>query len=401
MTSTIDSGFQTSELLSTLGARESALGGFGPATTGLAADAIRLLGGVPANEALPVAQLGRAFAETLSDPAESAVALQYSVVHGIEPLRAWVAEHEGTAADRVLITNGALHGLSLLFGALLDPGDIVAVESPTFPLALRLIGHYGARVVPVPVSAEGLDLDSLEQRLRDGLRLKLLYLIPDFQNPTGTTLSAADRARAVGLAEQYGFVVVSDNPYRDLRFAGTAVDDLSVDSDAVVRVNTFSKTLGPGLRLGWIVAPSRLVPALTRLRSNTDQHSSLLTQTAVARLLHTPGTFDGILSTARELYRERAAALTSELRDSLPGAVEFDDPEGGIFLWAAATDPAVDLAAVKTRANELGTDFALGRYFDPDGAVRYTDRFRLGFSNNTPEDLRSAVRRVAAAFATE
>nr|WP_269781643.1 PLP-dependent aminotransferase family protein [Nocardia bovistercoris] len=336
----------------------------------------------------------------MRDPATSAAALQYSTAPGIEALRDWVAAHEGTSVDRVLVTNGALHGLSLTFAALLDPGDVVAVESPTFPLTLRLLGHYGAQPVPVPVSREGLDLDSFEQRLRAGLRPKLLYLIPDFQNPTGTTLSPADRDRAVALGERYGFVVVSDNPYRDLRFAGEMVPDLNLDSDATVRVNTFSKTLGPGLRLGWLAAPPWLLPALTRLRANTDQHSALLTQTAVARLLHTPDVFDTVVTDARALYRERATALTDALRAELSDAVEFDDPEGGIFLWARATDPDVDLAAVRLRAQSLGTDFALGRYFDPEGAIHYTDRFRLGFSNIAPEDLRTAVSRIAAAFAS-
>jgi 2-aminoadipate transaminase len=398
MTHTLADGLDTAKLLSGLGARESSAGGFGPAPTELAPDAIRLLGGVPANEALPTRQLGRAFAEVLADPAHSTGALQYSVAHGIEPLRTWIANREDTDADRVLVTNGALHGLSLLFSALLDPGDTVAVESPTFPLALRVLGHHGAQVIPVPTSAAGLDLDDLERRLREGLRLKLLYLIPDFQNPTGSTLPASDRSRVVALAERYGFLVVSDNPYRDLRFAGSAVEDLSLDSDLVVRVNTFSKTLGPGLRLGWIVAPRWLVPVLARLRGNVDQHSCLLTQTAVARLLGAPGVFDDILATARHIYRDRAAALTGQLRASLPDAVEFAALEGGIFLWAKATDPEVDLSAVQARARALGTDFSLGRYFDPAGAVRYTDRFRLGFSNNSPENLRTAVDRLAQAW---
>lgn len=400
MTSTLTPGFDTAALLSGSGARVSPAGGFGPAAADIPADAIRLLGGVPANEALPVAQLDRAFAATLRTPATSAAALQYSTAPGIESLRDWVAAREGTTADRVIVTNGALHGLSLVFAALLDPGDVVAVESPTFPLTLRLLGHYGAQPVAVPVSRDGLDLDAFEQRLRDGLRPKLLYSIPDFQNPTGTTLAPADRARAVALGERYGFVVLSDNPYRDLRFAGETVADLSLDSDATVRVNTFSKTLGPGLRLGWLAAPPWLLPALTRLRANTDQHSGLLTQTAVAHLLHTPDTVDDILTAARALYRERAGALSEALRAELSGTVDFDEPEGGIFLWARAIDPEVDLGAVRLRAQSLGTDFALGRYFDPDGAIHHTDRFRLGFSNVAPEDLRTAVGRIAAAFAS-
>lgn len=398
---TAAAGLDLTAVLSELATRRSTLGGFGPAPTGIAPDAIRLLGGTPADEALPTEALHRAFAETLAEPVTSIAALQYSAAPGIEPLRAWIAGHEGTDPDRVLVTNGALHGLSLLFSAVVDPGDTVAVESPTFPLTLRVLGSRGARVVPVPVTADGLDLDSLEQRLRAGLRIKLLYLIPDFQNPTGTTLPAADRARAAELGERYGFLVVSDNPYKALRFAGTELPDLSLDSDTVVRVNTFSKTLGPGVRLGWIVAPEWLRPTLTRLRADIDQHSSLLTQTAIARLLHTPGQFDAILTTARALYAERAAALTGELRAAAPGALDITDAEGGIFLWARATAPDLDLSAVQTRARALGTDFSLGRYFDPDGTVHYTDHLRLGFSNNTTDNLRVAARRLAQALTTE
>ncbi|WP_067688994.1 aminotransferase-like domain-containing protein [Nocardia jejuensis] len=398
MTDTLTTGFDSATLLSRLGAHESPLGGFGPPPSGVAADAIRLLGGVPADEALPTRQLRAAYDATLSDPAISVAALQYSSAPGIEPLRSWIAGHEGTDPDRVLVTNGALHGLSLLFSAILDPGDTVLVESPTFPLALRLLGHYGAQVVSVSVTEQGLDLDALEDRLRAGLRPKLFYLIPDFQNPTGSTLPAADRARVVALAEQYGFLVVSDNPYRDLRFAGEGVADASLESEVVVRVNTFSKTLGPGLRLGWLAGPRRLIPALTRLRGNNDQHSSLLTQTAIARLLTTPGEFDGILTAAHEIYRERSRALTTELRASVGDVLEFSDPEGGIFLWATASDPELDLSAVQARARALGTDFSLGRYFDPDGAVHHTQNLRLGFSNNSPERLRTAAQRLAEAF---
>ncbi|OXR40880.1 2-aminoadipate transaminase [Nocardia cerradoensis] len=400
MTDTGTTIFDTHSVLSRRGAHESPLGGFGPAATAVAPDAIRLLGGVPADEALPAQRLREAFDSALGEGSSSVAALQYSTATGIEQLRDRLARHEDTVPDRVLITNGALHGLSLLFNAVLDPGDTVVVESPTFPLALRLLGHYGAHVVPVQVTTGGLDLNGLEERLRAGLRPKLLYLIPDFQNPTGSALPAVDRLRVVALAEQYGFLVVSDNPYRELRFAGEAVADLSLDSDAVVRVNTFSKTLGPGLRLGWLAAPRWLLPVLTRLRSNTDQHSALVTQTAVAALLARPGEFDAIVAAARAIYRERATALTGALRETLAGAIEFAEPEGGIFLWARATDPDIDLALVQARARTLGTDFALGRYFDPDGAAGYTHHLRLGFSNNSVPRIRTAVQRLAKAFET-
>ncbi|WP_072803940.1 aminotransferase-like domain-containing protein [Rhodococcoides yunnanense] len=396
MTQTIESprGTDLLSLLSARGTDRQLAGGFGPPPAGLAADTIRLLGGVPADEALPTAELAAAFSAVLSDPAT----LRYSVLPGIEPLRSWIGEREGVDPDRILVTNGALHALNLIFDAVLEPGDVVAVESPTFPLALREASYYGASFLPVPTSDTGLDLDGFEEQLRGGARPKIFYVIPDFQNPTGSTLSAEARTRLVGLAEQYGFLIVSDNPYKELRFAGTAVDDFDLSSDNVLRANTFSKTLGPGLRLGWIAAPQWLIPALSRIRSTQDQHSSLVTQSAVARLLRSEGAFDRIVDGGRELYRQRSTVLVDELESALPGQLHIVRPEGGIFLWLRASDPSVDLPDVQTRARGLGVDFSLGRYFDPTGPVGYLGSARLGFSNQTVDNLVTGANRFAEAF---
>ncbi|SNS65930.1 aminotransferase-like domain-containing protein [Rhodococcoides kyotonense] len=392
MTQTL--GTDLHSLLSHRGTDRQLAGGFGPPATGLAENTIRLLGGVPADEALPTAELAEAFKEALTEPA----ALHYSVLPGIAPLREWIGAREGVDDGRILVTNGALHALNLIFDAVLEPGDVVAVESPTFPLALREASYYGATFLPVRTSENGLDLDGFEEQLRAGARPKLFYVIPDFQNPTGSTLSAEARTRLVGLAEQYGFLIVSDNPYKELRFGGTAVDDFDLGSDNVIRANTFSKTLGPGLRLGWIAAPQWLIPALTRIRSTQDQHTSLVTQTAVARLLRSEGTFDRIVAGGQKLYRERSSILVDRLESALPGQLQIVRPEGGIFLWLRATDPAVDLADVQTRARGLGVDFSLGRYFDPTGPVGYLGSARLGFSNQTVENLVAGANRFAEAF---
>ncbi|MGC0366667.1 DNA-binding transcriptional MocR family regulator/GNAT superfamily N-acetyltransferase [Rhodococcus sp. 27YEA15] len=373
--------------LSQLITRKITSPGFGPAAVDLPPSAIRLLGGVPADEALPGAELARAYAHVLSDGARSIAALQYSSAQGIEPLRGWIAAHEGADASNVTVTNGALHGLSLVFAALLDPGDVVAVESPTFPMALHVLDHYGARVQPVRSTATGLDLDAFEQELRAGNIPKIFYVIPDFQNPTGTTLPVSDRARLVELAEKYGFVVLSDNPYRELRFRGEAVADLTLESDRVVRVNTFAKTLGPGLRTGWIVAAPWLTTALLRLRSNSDQHSSLVTQSALVELLDSPGVFAGIVERAQGIYRLRADALGAALTEELGDQVVVPAIEGGIFSWITFTDSALDLTQLRATANKLGVEFSLGQYFDPARSGLYANNIRIGFSNRTPEQL--------------
>jgi 2-aminoadipate transaminase len=381
-------------LLSARGIDRRLAGGFGPPPTGLAQNTIRLLGGVPADEALPTAELADAFAQALTEPA----ALHYSVLPGIAPLREWIGAREGVDADRILVTNGALHALNLIFDAILEPGDVVAVESPTFPLALREASYFGATFLPVRTSENGLDLDGFEEQLRAGARPKLFYVIPDFQNPTGSTLSPEARTRLVGLAEQYGFLIVSDNPYKELRFDGTAVGDFDLNSDNVIRANTFSKTLGPGLRLGWIAAPQWLIPALSRIRSSQDQHTSLVTQRAVAHLLHSDRVFERIVTGGQTLYRKRSAVLVDTLEAALPGQLKIVRPEGGIFLWLSAVDPDVDLADVQTRARALGVDFSLGRYFDPTGPVGYLGSARLGFSNQSIDNLVTGAHRFAEAF---
>ncbi|MGW4337026.1 aminotransferase-like domain-containing protein [Rhodococcus koreensis] len=388
--------------LSRLITRPLEAGGFGPPPDSLQPDAIRLVGGVPADEALPVNELAAAFAVALATPPTGARALQYSVAPGIASLREWIAGRESDESgvvdpDRVVITNGALHGLSLVCAALLDPGDLVAVESPTFPVALRVLDHYGAQVLPVLNTGGRLDLDVLQGHLQAGRIPKLFYVIPDFHNPTGTTLAAEDRLRLVALAERYGFVVVSDNPYRELRFRGTAVPDFPLDSDRVVRINTFSKTLGPGLRLGWAVAPSWLQAGLLRLRANLDQHPSLVTQSAVAQLLGRSGLFDGIVANARTLYRERADLLADVLTTEAGDLLSIPQAEGGIFAWATVTDPGVDLAEARAAANALGADFSSGRYFDPAAGGLYARSLRLGFTNQSEHNLRLGAQRIARA----
>ncbi|MGC0366662.1 2-aminoadipate transaminase [Rhodococcus sp. 27YEA15] len=395
MTSVHDPTAELSQLL----ARPITSSGFGPPPQNLPADAIRLVGGVPADEALPIEEFARAFATVFADRATGAAALQYSASHGIAPLRTWIAEREGADASDVVVTNGALHGLSLIFAALLDPGDLVAVESPTFPVALRVLDHYGARLLPVRTTDSGLDLDGFELELRAGNVPKIFYVIPDFQNPTGTTLPAADRTRLVELAEHFGFVLVSDNPYRELRFRGEPIDDLSLDSDRVAHVNTFSKTLGPGLRSGWTVSAPWLRDAQLRLRSNVDQHASLVTQSAIVELVREPGVFDGIVERAQSLYRHRADTLASALTAELGDKISIPEAEGGIFAWATFTDPDIDLAGVRAAANTLGVEFSLGRYFDPARSGLYANSIRLGFSNRTPEDLILGAGRIAHGYA--
>lgn len=392
-------------LLSRLGAREDLARGFGPAASPLPG-AVSLLGGAPSAGDLPLEALHRAAEDLTSDPAALVGALQYSSPAGIAPLREWIARREGVDASRVLLTNGAFHGLSLLFDALLDRGDRIVVEDPTYPLIFRDLQHHEVEVLPLPLTAEGLDLDALEDRLEAGARPKLLYTVPDFHNPTSLITPALQRERLTALAEHYGFVIVSDNAYAGLAFPGVQVpEDYPTDSELVVRVRTFSKILGPGLRLGYLVLPSWLVGPVTRLRANQDQHSSVLVQSVVERVVGAGGRegldggLEAIADRARTRYALRADLLAHLLETGVPGGVRIEQRTGGIFLWARVLDDRIDLAAAQRLARErFGTDMALGRYFFLAGDDDDHGRLRVGISHLDEAALTDGAERLIAAL---
>jgi len=357
-------------------------------------DSIPLLGGNPAADALPAAELATATAEVL---AEGGPALRYSDPRGLERLRGWLAGREGVTPERIVVTNGGLHGVSLVVQALLDPGEEIVVDDPVYPTTLRVLQLADARPVPVPVGPAGLDVERLERRLADGLRPRIVYTVADFQNPTGTVLAGDARTRLVELAERYGFVVLSDNPYRISRFAGTDVPDLPAASERVVKVSTFAKSLGPGLRLGWLVLPEWLVEAVVALRTRTDQHPSSLVQAAIARLVDGTGVFEATTKRLAELHGLRANALVAALRERLGDVLEAERPDGGFFVWARLREGAPDLDALHAAAAAHGTSFSRGTSFAVPGGGEHRDRIRLGFSDLPEASLREAVDRLAAA----
>jgi 2-aminoadipate transaminase len=364
---------------------------------GFGAGLVRFVSGAPAPEALPLADYARVANTLLTDPAIGPAALEYGPHSGIPELRQWIADREGVTADRILVTNGGLHGVSLAFSALLETGDSIAVDDPVFPDTLRVAEQHQARVLPIRVGTEGLDVDALQWRLRSGQRIKVLYTVPDFHNPSGGVLPGSERQRIVELAEQYGFVIVSDNPYREYGFAAAPEPDFSAESDHVVRVGTFTKTLGAGLRLGWIVAPGWLAPHLENVRRRIDFHSSVLGQRLITELLSQPGWFDALLATGRQIYANRSAILGNALRDQLPGIVAFDDPAGGFFLWAEIIDPAIDPAQLLAAAADRGLQLTAGRNFAATGGSTWDRRLRLAYSSSPVEHLTVGVDRLSAA----
>jgi 2-aminoadipate transaminase len=363
--------------------------------------AIRLLGGIPAPEALPVEAIGQASAQLWQDPDAAVAGLQYSPAHGSAALCDWIAKREGVDPRRIVVTNGGMHGLALAVLTVVERGATVAVDDPVFPGFLWALEVSTTRILPVPVVADGFDVEHLARRLATGARIAAAYTVPDFHNPAQVSLSAPKRQALIELADRYGFYVIIDNPYRELRFAG---QDQGVavfnQSDRAVHVNTFTKTLGPGWRVGWLVLPDHLVDPVIRLRNRLDVHTSSVTQAIIERLLTDDAQwFDRIVRSATALYRERAGVLIDALQEQLTGALQIVPPEGGLFLWPRLTDDAVDATALFQRAAAHGVIYQPGEFFAADPRRRSSARhLRFAYSDRTPEELREAVRRLALAF---
>ncbi len=377
----------------------SAPKGFGDATLReRRSDAIELLGGIPDPEVLPTAELAAATARVLARP--GVPALQYSRTEGISPLREWIAEREGVAVNRVVITNGGFHGLALAIQAVVERGDLVAVDNPIFPLFLRGLELSAAQILPVRVGRTGLDVQELADRLGAGARPSALYTVPDFHNPTQGSLPPDERRELVRLAEHYGFIILADNPYRELWFSAPPRGaEVFNASEHVIHVNTFTKTLGPGLRLGWAVVPEHLTSDILALRSRQDSHSSTFVQAVVGELLtHDPGLFDATLDRARHLYRSRAGTLAAALEREAPGAFETVVPDGGLFLWPRLRNDAVDTELLASAASAEGIEYQQGSFFPSGPGTDAHRHLRLAYGHVSEPQLEEAAARLARAL---
>ncbi len=359
---------------------------------------ILLVSGAPAPESLPLADFRRAADHIFADRPGGEAALDYGPHAGLPGLREWIGRREGADPAQVLVTNGALHGISLIFSTLLDHGDVVVLDDPVFPDTVRIAEQYGATILPVAVGSDGIDVQAIADHLRAGVRIKVVYTVPDFHNPSGGVLPASDRLWLVDLAERYGFVIVSDNPYRDTTFGGGYVDDFAVGSSHVVRVGTFTKTLGAGWRLGWLIAPPWLVPHLENVRRRIDFHSGTVGQSIVLELLGEPGWFDRLLVRNRSIHREKAAVFSKALAAHTSGDLEFTAPDGGFFVWATLTSPERTAAPLVSAAAARGLLLTSGRHFAADGGRQWNRHLRFAFSAPTVDQLPVAAQRLAAAL---
>lgn len=357
---------------------------------------LSMAGGLPAPATFPTALLRAAYerAVTLDGPT-GPIAWQYGPTEGAAPLREQVAVEHGMPVEQVLVTTGSQQSLDLLARVLCDPGDVIVAEHPTYLGALQAFQLAGARIVGMPGDAGGLDVDALARALAGGLRPKAVYVVVNFANPTGTTLSAARRAQLVSLAERYGFVVLEDDPYGALRFRGEPLASMGGRGAPVVRLGTASKVMAPGLRVGWLSGPVPIVAAATRAKQAADLHTSSLTQLVVAEARADAAAFSAHLGRAREHYAAQAAALDAALARHLPD-VERPVAEGGMFVWV---DLGVPTEPLLPRAVEHGVAFVPGSAFAAPGADPSTveTMARLSFATLTPDQLDQATARLATA----
>ncbi len=359
-------------------------------------DVISMAGGLPAAEAFPAEVLARALAEVvLADPART---LQYSTSRGVETLRTWVAaQRPSTTADDVVITAGSQQALDLVARTLLDQGDTVALADPGYVGAIQAFRLTGAELVGIPSDGDGMQVDVLAERLASRAMAvpSLVYVVSNFSNPGGATLSLDRRRRLAELADHHGFVVVDDDPYAELRWAGSRALALAELSDRVVTLGSFSKVLSPGLRVGYAAGPAWIVEAVVLLKQAADLHTSTLAQHAAAFVVADETFWSAHLARLRTLYEERATALVGALRARLGHRVELTEPEGGLFVWARL--PGVDTSALLAPALARGVAFVPGAAFAvADGA--HADGARLSFATATPDRLDEGVARLAAAL---
>ncbi|MFN9279108.1 MAG: PLP-dependent aminotransferase family protein [Betaproteobacteria bacterium] len=348
---------------------------------------ISLAGGLPSADTFPVQAMRDASAAVLRDTPREA--LQYAASEGFGPLREWVAQELAThglmaGADQVLITTGSQQGLDLVGKVLIDPGSTVAVESPTYLGALQAFAPYE----PEFVAVEGDDDGPLPQALEAARGARFLYLLPNYQNPTGRCLPADRRLALVQRAAEIGLPIVEDNPYGDLWFDEPPPPPVCASAgDGAVYLGSFSKVLAPGLRLGYVVAPRAMFPKLLQAKQASDLHSPSFNQRVVYEVIRN-GFLKEHVPTIRERYKAQRDAMAAALREHLPPGCRWQAPVGGMFFWV--TLPAhLDATALLPRAVGAGMAYVPGSPFYPQGG--HANTLRLSFVTVSPERITQGV----------
>ena len=371
-------------------------------------DIVRFAMGSPAPEAIPAKVLAEVGVAAIG--ADAADAFDYAATEGDPALRAALLSMlggtgEATTSERLTVTAGGMQGLDLFGKLFIDPGDLVVVESPTYTNGSATALSYGAELLEVGVDENGLDVDLLEQEVaRAGRKPKAIYVIPNFQNPSGATLSLDRRIRLIELARRWGSMIIDDDPYAQLRFSGDPLPsllELGEGDPLIFAVRTFSKIIAPGLRVGWVDCAPELQQLLINAKQAMDTCTNLPGQRLVAAFL-AGDHLEPHLAEQRDRYRQRKIAMQQALHDEfadLPGDLgpaRWTDPDGGFFLWV--TLPGIDTQALFPAALAEGVAYIPGPAFSPAG--RFGDALRLCFASTAPERTREGVARLRVAIDT-
>jgi 2-aminoadipate transaminase len=366
-----------------------------------ASDVITFSGGFPDPSTFPAHVLAEIAGRLITQ--DPGVALQYSATEGIASVRDYVSgrlaslDGRAPAGGELMITSGGIDCMELVAKSYLDPGDVVVVEAPTYLGAIMAFRGYEADVRGVVVDGDGMRTDVLARQLADGLRPKILYTIPDFQNPTGLTLSAPRRSELIELARRYGFLILEDVAYRELGFEHAPPPSLwSMAPDVVLQAGTFSKIFCPGARLGWAAGPAQIISRLVVAKQNSDQCSGALGQ----RMLEEYGRGGHMarqLVASRALYARRAALMSRALAAQMPDGVSWTIPQGGFYIWLTAPD-GTDTAALSASARARKVAYVPGRPFYPDD--NGAPQIRLAYSRVADDLIDEGVRRISEVLRT-
>jgi 2-aminoadipate transaminase len=322
-------------------------------------------------------------------------ALSYGPGSGYGPLREWIAERYATAPERVLVTNGSLQAGILLFDLLVEAGDPVVVESPSYDRTLLALHELGAELIALPLEADGIDVGALATTLEAGVQPTLAHVIPNFHNPAGCTLSLEKRERLVQLADEHDLVIFEDDPYAELAFGGERPPTmLSLDSsEHVVYASSFSKTIAPGVRVGFLIGPAPLIAELQEKAVNTYISPNMLAQAIVGEFCRSGAILESIAN-VKEALRERRDALVDAIRQHIGDEARFVIPEGGYFLWVELPD-AVDTEQLLAAAGDRGVTFVKGSDFVLEGG---RNALRLAYSGVRPDEIEEGVKRLGEAL---
>ncbi len=345
--------------------------------------------GVPAPECLAVDELADcARAAILAD---GPAVLSYGPGGGYAPLRAWIAERHGVGPNRVVITSGSLQGFVFLCEQLVQPGARVIVEAPTYDRPIKILRRLGAEIVGLPMDDDGLQVDALERALAEGEKPAFVYTIATFQNPSGRTLSSERRRRVAELAREHGVLVLEDDPYGLVRYEGEAPPTIFEleGGDNIAYASSFSKTVAPGVRVGYFILPSELAAQIEALAVSTYISPPFLTQATVHEFIRR-GNFEPNLERVNGLLKARRDAMLDGLERHMPDGASWSRPEGGYFIWLDLPDQAPSLEA----AEAAGVTFVKGTDFFADGSG--TKSMRLAFSFVSPDEIADGVERLAA-----